>query len=88
MIYSIFNKRDYKEVKNYRGITLLDRSYKIYANVLNEAEKKKGKTNMKKGNLVLGMGRGTSDAIYLLNFMVQITLAKKGGKMLRCSRFS
>lgn len=36
IIYPIYKKGDDKEVKNYRGVTLLDTGYKIYAGMLNE----------------------------------------------------
>lgn len=37
---SIYKKGDKKETKNYRGITLMDTAYKIYASILNEKMKK------------------------------------------------
>lgn len=40
MIYPIFKKGEKSDVKNYRGIILMDTAYKIYANILNEKLKK------------------------------------------------
>ncbi|KAL6418758.1 hypothetical protein ACFW04_014226 [Cataglyphis niger] len=39
IISPIYKKSEKSEVKNYRGVTLMDTSYKIYAGILNETNK-------------------------------------------------
>jgi len=50
VITPIFKKREKNEVKNYRGITLMDTAYKIYANILNERLTRGIEGNWKKVN--------------------------------------
>lgn len=40
VISPIYKKGEKNEVKNYRGVTLMDTAYKIYANILNERLKR------------------------------------------------
>lgn len=54
VIYPTFKKGDGEEVKNYRGVTLMDTSYKIYASILNK--KLKGEINMKRHSSDSGRG--------------------------------
>lgn len=63
VIYPIFKKGNTKEIKNYRGVTLLDTSYKIYASILNEKLKEEMKEKYEETQFGFRKGRGTSDAI-------------------------
>lgn len=65
MIYPIFKKENCKGMKNYKGVTLLDTSYKIYVNVLNERQKRKMEGKYQEAQFDFWSGRGTSNAIYL-----------------------
>ncbi|XP_029672917.1 uncharacterized protein LOC115241347 [Formica exsecta] len=77
VIYPIFKKRDIKDFKNYRGVTLLDTSYKVYASILNEKLKEEMKDRYEETQFGFRKGRGISDAIYLLNFMIHKKLRKQ-----------
>lgn len=81
VIYRIYKKGEAGEAKNYRGITLLDTGYKMYANILNERLKEEMEEKYEETQFGFRNGRGTSDAIYLLNFIVQRRLRKPKGKI-------
>jgi len=76
----IYKKGDKKEAKNYRGITLMDTAYKIYASILNEKMKKMAE-RMEEGQFGFRAGRGTTDAIFTLNYIVNRELSKNKGKI-------
>ena len=83
VVSPILKKGDKDQVENYRGVSLLDTSYKIYASLLNqklitflESEKKLPETQAG-----FRAGRGTTDQIYLLNQAVEQELANKRGKV-------
>lgn len=81
MISPIFKNGDRREVKNYRGITLIDTAYKIYANILNEKLGKEVEDKLKDTQFGFRKGRGTMDAIYLINCVVNRELSRKRGKI-------
>jgi len=81
IISPIYKKGDRKEAKNYRGITLMDMAYKIYASILNRKMKKVAEERMEEGQFGFRTGRGTTDAIFTLNYIVNRELSKNKGKI-------
>ncbi|XP_011637362.1 trichohyalin-like [Pogonomyrmex barbatus] len=79
LISPIYKRREKNEVTNYRGMTLMDTAYKIYAKVLNERLKKEIEKNLKEGQFGFREGRGTIDAVYTLNYVANRELARKKG---------
>jgi len=78
LISPIYKKGEKCEVKNYRGVTLMDTAYKIYANIFNERLKKEVEGKLEEGQFGFREGRGTTDAIYILNYIVNREIAKRG----------
>lgn len=81
LICPIYKKGEKSEVKNYRGITLMDTAYKIYATILNRRLEIEAEEKLKEGQFGFRKGRGTMDAVYMVNYVVNRELSKKGGKM-------
>lgn len=81
LISPIYKKGRKDDVKNYRGVTLMDTAYKIYADILNERLQREVERKLEKGQFGFRKGRGTIDAIYTLNFVVNREIAKKKGKV-------
>lgn len=80
-INPIFKKGEKSEVSNYRGVTLLNTVYKIYASVLNERLMRTAEEKFQETQFGFRRGRGTTDAIFVLNYIVNKELNKKGGKV-------
>lgn len=59
----------------------MDTGYKIYASMLNERLKEEMEEKYEETQFGFWNGRGTTDEIYLLNFMVQRELMKPKGKV-------
>ena len=60
----------------------MDTAYKIYATILNKRLEKEAKEKLKEGQYGFRKGRGTIDAVYIVNrITVNRELSKKGGKM-------
>lgn len=83
VISPIFKRGDRENVKNYRGITLLNTAYKIYAMILEnrlsrEIEQKKLIPETQAG---FRRGRSTIDNIMILNYVVNREIKEKGGKL-------
>lgn len=57
----ILNKEEDKETKDYRGITLLDTAYKIYAGILNDRLEKELERKIREEQLGFREERGTID---------------------------
>lgn len=81
LISPIYKKGEKGEAKNYRGVTLMDTAYKIYANILNERLKKETERKLGEGQFGFREGRGTTDAIYVLNYIANREAGKKRGKI-------
>ena len=81
IISPIFKKGEKSDVRNYRGVTLMDTAYKIYANILNERMKKEVEKKLGEGQFGFREGRGTIDAIYILNYVANKEISKKKGKI-------
>jgi len=81
IISPIYKKGEKEEVKKYRGVTLMDTAYKIYANILNERLKKEVERKLEEEQFGFREGRGTTDAIYVINYIVNREIASKRGKV-------
>ena len=83
-IKPIFKKRDKKEVGNYRGITLMDTGYKIYAEIIRkrlvaELEEKKVLSDIQMG---YREGKGTAETIYVVKEVIRKGIEIERGKIL------
>ncbi|KAK2578102.1 hypothetical protein KPH14_011613 [Odynerus spinipes] len=67
VICPVFKKGVKGMVENYRGITLMDTAYKIYAGILHERLMAKVEGKLQKGQYGFRRGRGTMDAVFVLN---------------------
>lgn len=81
VINPIYKKGEKSDVKNYRGVTLLSRTYKIYASILNRRLEKELEGKLHEGQFGFRKGRGTMDAVYVLNYIVNREIAKKKGRL-------
>lgn len=68
-------------MKNYRGITLLNTAYKIYASILNGRLKKKAEGRLSENQFGFREGRGAINAVYVLNHVINKEVGKTGGKI-------
>lgn len=59
----------------------MDTAYKIYASILNEKMKKVAEKRMEEGQFGFRIGRGTTDAIFTSNYIVNRELSKNKGKI-------
>lgn len=83
IICPIFKKDGKEDVRNYRGITLMDTAYKLYASILNERLKNEIDEKLKEGQFGFKRGRGVMDAVYVINHIVDRDREKKG-KVFAC----
>lgn len=72
VIIPIAKKRGAKEVRDYRGVTLMATAYKVYASVLaNRLEKEmEEKEIVSESQAGFRRGRGVMDNIYVVNYLV------------------
>lgn len=79
----IFKKRDVEDVKNYRGITLLETAYKVYAAILNKRIKEQIEEQRILSDTRAGFrrGMGINDNVYVLQHVVERELNKRAGKV-------
>ena len=72
-IKPIHKKGDKKEVGNYRGITLMDTGYKIYAEIVRKRLEKELTEKKVLDDTQMGYreGKGTAEAIYVLKELVR-----------------
>lgn len=86
VISPIYKKGGMDEAKNYRGVTLMDTGYKIYAGILNERLKREieGKNLLYEGQAGFRKGRGTMDNIYILKRVVDDEVHGKGNQVYAC----
>ena len=88
VISQIFQKGDREKVNNYRGITILNTAYKIYAMVLEKRLKKE----LEKNHIIpetqegFRSGRSTTDNIFILNCVANREIQKKEGSCIPFSR--
>lgn len=82
-IAPIYKKGDKDTISNYKGITLLNTAYKIYAMCLEE----RLKTELKEKKIIpetqagFRSGRSIIDNIFILNYVVNTELINKGRKV-------
>lgn len=81
LIYPIYKRGDKENVMNYRDITLMDTVYKIYASILNKRMKQKVQDKLRERQFRFREGKGTIDAIYVMNHVVNKGIAKKKRKI-------
>jgi len=81
VISPIHNRGERDELKNYRGITLMDTAYKIYASILNNRLEKEVDERLRETQFGFRKGRGVMDAVYILNYIVNKELSRKRGKV-------
>lgn len=77
----IYKTGEKKEVRNYRGVILMDITYKIYASILNEKLIKAVDNKLHETQFGFRIGRGVMDAVYVLNYIINKELSKKEGKI-------
>lgn len=79
----IFKKGKRNEVENYRGITLMDTGYKIYAEVLRKRLEDEIKRKDVLDNSQMGFreGKGAAEAIYVLKEAITGEIRKERGKV-------
>lgn len=68
-------------MKNYRGVTLIDTAYKIYASVLNKRMKKQVEGKFEEEQFGFRTGKSTVDAIYIMNHAINRSVMKEKGKL-------
>lgn len=83
MIVPIYKKGDKDTMINYRGITLLNTAYKLYAMCLEERLKAEleEKGIIPETQAGFRSGRSTIDNIFILNYIANTELVNKGGKV-------
>jgi len=83
MIVPIVKKGEGERVENYRGVTLLSTLYKVYVAVLAEKlrEEVERKGSIPPNQTGFRKGMGTVDNIYVLNYLVNRQLGRKGRKV-------
>jgi hypothetical protein len=70
-VISIYKKGDRTNTNNYRGISLLDTIYKIYAKILNERLKTIADTLLSEEQMGFRKGRSCTDAIFTLKQVIE-----------------
>lgn len=80
----VVKRREGERVEDYRGITLTQTAYKVYAAVLAERlrEEVESKGILPPSQAGFRRGMGTMDQIYVLNFLINKRVAERKGKMI------
>lgn len=78
MIYPLHKKGDPSKAENYRGISIVNSVYKLYASIINKRLEKFVENNNVLPDCQNGFrkGRSTIDNLYILNTCIQKTIAK------------
>nr|XP_033200100.1 golgin subfamily A member 6-like protein 6 [Bombus vancouverensis nearcticus] len=84
VICPIYKKEDKGAVKSYRGVTLMDTAYKIYAGILDERLKVEIEDKLVERQFGFRKGRGVIDAVYVLNHIIDKQLSGERGKQSAC----
>lgn len=77
------------KVEDYRVVTIMPTLYKIFAAVLKGRlrEEVEGAGVLPERQTRFRKGRGTMDNVYVLNYIMNRQLQRKGGRWLRCCGF-
>jgi sorting nexin-29 len=67
-VISLFKEGNRNISGNYRGISLLDSAYKLYARILNQRLKTIGKCILLEKQMDYRRGRSTTDAVFTLDY--------------------
>lgn len=84
VVVPIIKKGQGNAVRDYRGITIMPTLYKVYVTVLAERLREE----IEEGGMIpqnqtgFRKGRGTIDNIYVLNYLVNRGISRKGGKVI------
>ncbi|XP_050585091.1 uncharacterized protein LOC126919653 [Bombus affinis] len=81
VICPIYKKGDKRTAKSYKGVTLIDSTYKIYAGILNERLKAEIESKLEESQFGFRKGRGVTDAVFVMNHK---QLGKEKGKLYAC----
>lgn len=81
MISSIHKRGERNDPKNYRGVTLMNTVYKIYASILNAKLEMEVELKLREVQFGFRRNRGTMDAVYTVNYVANKELGKKSGKV-------
>ncbi|CAK9799089.1 Transposon TX1 uncharacterized 149 kDa protein [Anthophora plagiata] len=83
VVVPVVKKGEGRKVEEYRGVTLTQTAYRVYAAVLAERLIKEieEKEIMPPNQTGFRKGMGTIDNIYVLNYLINRQVARKGGKM-------
>lgn len=84
VICPIYKRGDKGAVKSYRGVTLMDTTYKIYAGILDERLKVEIEDKLGESQFGFRKGRGVIDAVYVLNHIIDKQLSRERGKLYVC----
>ncbi|XP_043583227.1 golgin subfamily A member 6-like protein 22 [Bombus pyrosoma] len=84
VICPIYKKGDKRVAKSYRGITLMDTAYKIYAGILDERLKAEVETKLEERQFGFRKGRGVTDAVFVISHIIDKQLSRERGKLFAC----
>ena len=77
----LYKKGDRDQAENYRGITLMDTGYKIFAEIMRKRIEKEMRQGKGLDDTQMGFreGRGTMEAVFVLKNAVSFRLRNGGG---------
>ena len=83
LISPIYKKGNKTDVKSYRGISLLDTTYKVYAAILSDKlrQEVEEKCLLPDSQAGFRKSRSTIDNIYALNYLIEKVISKTGGSL-------
>jgi len=83
VVIPIYKKGDIHDVRNYRGITLMDTGYKIYAEIIRKRLEKEMEEKELMGETQTGYrkGKGTLEAIYIVKTAMEEETKKEKGEI-------
>ena len=84
VICPIYKKGDKRVAKSYRGVTLMDTVYKIYAGILDERLKAEIESKLEESQFGFRNGTGVTGAVFVINRIIYKQLGKEKGKLYAC----